>query len=90
MSVPYTCPLIDPLIEALKSKNIKVKPVPWQGEVLVDAVSMLNALREANIELRVDLSLCEGLDDELDEALARIERLEEQLAAAHGDAAAPT
>jgi hypothetical protein len=81
MAVPYTCPLIDHIIEAIRLEDIKVKPVAWRGEVLVDAVAMLNALREANIELRVDLSLCEDVDEELDEAMERIRVLEEQLAA---------
>jgi len=77
---PYTCPLIDHIQAQFEGRNVSFPPVLWNGIVLDDLHSMLEALRLSNADLRIGAEIAHDLEVELDEARERIAELESEVA----------
>mgnify|MGYP003337180244 FL=1 len=76
---PYTCPLIDHIQTQFADRPVSLPAIQFQGVILDDLHSMLEALRVANADLRIGCELALELQRENDELRAEIERLRRSL-----------
>lgn len=79
---PYTCPLIDHLQAQFADQHVVMPPMAWGGIILDDLASMLEAVRMANAELRIEAERASDLEaevvrlqDEIDELRDEARRL---------------
>jgi hypothetical protein len=62
---PFTCPLIDHIQAQFADRYVPMPAMAWQGVVLDDLASMLEALRLANAELRIEAERAGDLEAEV-------------------------